>query len=247
MSSTCSSVRQSLIGTLPDSAAVHEAHLAQCAACTLWWRRQQLWIQTLSRRLEVPAELDARVGLVDDPASRRERALAAVQGLEELRAPAELEALVRQELGTPVTHALGLLETRRAPHVLDRLVAEELADPAAASVRRHAGALERLDAPAVLERAAEQLVATRRRPGGSRSAALRRHPVLASSALAAAALLAWVASPASPFEPRRTSDRTWSFEVVRATPTSGLDAFGLGLVNGLAGGAASPMHQGGQE
>ena len=243
MSSACSRVRQSLIGTLPDSAAGHDAHLDRCAACRLWWSRQVLWIGSLGRRLEVPAELDARIALVIQPESRRERALAAVQALEPLRAPAQLEARVQQDLGTPVTLALGRLEARRAPDVLERLVTEELADPAAASVRRHTGGLARLDAPVELKRATERLSA---RPRISRRPGIWRHPVLTGVALAAAALLIWVASPANPFEGRGRPERTWSFDVVRATPANGLDPLGVGLVDGLAGGALSAARERGQ-
>ena len=249
MNPACNSARQSLIGTLPDSLSLgsnptasqalgsveervaHE-HLQGCVACGLWWKRQTLAVGVLGLRRTAPAELDARVSLTLEPAARRERALAAIEGLAPLTAPPELEQRLNRDLGSPIARATEALGDLRAPAVLERLVAEEIADPAAAAARRYSDRLVRLQAPPALERFAEGETETRRPRGG----------VLARASLAtflAAAGLVFVLTQRGDSASEIQSQRSWSFKVVRATSNDALSPLGRGLVEGLAGGAWS--------
>jgi hypothetical protein len=217
------------------SAGFDLAHVAECADCRAWVTASERRILALNGLacLSAPEALDRRVAreLAGDRSLRLERALrslarraappaldVAVAGLFEGRVPAG--DAVRGERAAQALRALDIVP---APAVLDRLVAEELAKPELQRAERFPGQLERLAAPEELE---EKLHGSVRRKAAVR---LLRGPLLA---LAAAALVVWVA-----LQEDSTKSRSYRFEVVHATSLEDLDPMARSLVESLTGGA----------
>jgi hypothetical protein len=217
------------------SAGYDFEHVESCDECRAWVVAIERRIHALNdlTDLVAPAELDQRVAgeLAGDRQKRNERAAGS---LARLGAPADLDAAVAElfggrepagdaERGERAARTVRMLEIVPAPSVLERLVAEELAKPALQRAERFPGNLERLEAPEELR---EKLHGSVRRRAALR---LLRAPL---AALAAAALVVWVAlqmddAPAS---------RSYRFEVVRATSLADLDPMLRSMAEGLTGG-----------
>lgn len=218
------------------SAGFDPAHVEECDACRAWVAASERRLLALSdltaqRAPDVLAERIARE-LVGDRSRRLERALGS---LARLAAPGALDAAVAAGLGgrEPVgdaqrgersAGALRALAIVPAPAVLDRLVSEELAKPELQRAERFPGNLERLAAPEELR---EKLHGSVRRKAAVR---LLRGPLVA---LAAAALVVWVA-----LREDRPAPRSYRFQVVHATTLDGLDPMARALAEGLTGGVA---------
>jgi predicted anti-sigma-YlaC factor YlaD len=216
------------------SAGFDLAHLEQCGDCRAWVaanERRVLALNELAQKT-APAALDQRVAreLAGDRSLRLERA---VGSLARLAAPSVLDAAVASLFeerapagdaarGERAAQALRALDLVPAPAVLDRLVAEELARPELQRAERFPGQLERLAAPEELE---EKLHGSVRRKAAVR---LVRGPLLA---LAAAAVVVWVA-----LQVDRPQPRSYRFQVVHATSLEGLDPMARSLAESLTGG-----------
>lgn len=175
MSTTCQLFRQQWLERFPSSEgsgsdvdrAVVE-HGERCAECAAWARRMDVQVGMLRslERLVAPAALDEKVEQVVEQISlgrdlerfeeklpaERLRALEEVRSLAPKRAPAELEALVANDLAamgaeSPAVRAVRSLSRVRAPQVLERLVEENQADPSHSQAESWVGSLERKRAP----------------------------------------------------------------------------------------------------
>jgi hypothetical protein len=206
-------------------------HASRCAECAAWLRartRQRRALELLAPQ-RAPEELGARVAaeLAGERTRRVERVLSS---LARLGAPAELDgrvsALLRatssaEERGRESAEVLRSMDVLEAPPVLERLLDEELADPARQRAERFPGSLERLHAPAELERRLQR--------SARRSTAVRLvvAPLLA---LSAAGLVVWLAVTGPAPEARE-----YRFEVVHATSLEGLDPLARRLAGSLGG------------
>lgn len=229
MSASCAAFRADWL-----SAGFDPAHAEQCADCRAWVAASERRILALNSlaRLSAPEGLEARVAreLAGDRSRRLERAL---RSFVRRAAPSALDAAAAglfrgsesvgdAARGERAAQALRALDFVPAPAVLDRLVAEELLKPELQRAERFPGQLERLAAPEELE---EKLHGSVRRKAAVR---LVRGPLLA---LAAAALVVWVA-----LQENRTQTRAYRFQVVHATSLEDLDPMARSLVESLTGG-----------
>jgi hypothetical protein len=179
----------------------------------------------LLARAQAPDELDTRVmaELGGDRGQRLERVLAS---LVRRGAPAELDGRVAALFGAEArgresAAALRTMDVMAAPPVLERLLAEELADPARQRSERFPGSLERLPAPAELERRLRTSV---------RRTTVARLVLAPLVALSAAGVVVWLALTGD--EPR---PHPYRFEVVHATTLDGLDPLARSLAGSLGG------------
>jgi len=218
------------------SAGFDLEHVVECGDCRGWVAACERRIHALGglTRRPAPEALDERVAreLAGDRSRRLERSL---NSLARCAPPAALDAAVgalfegREPAGDAVrgeraAQSLRALDFVSAPGVLDRLVAEELARPELQRAERFPGNLERLQAPEVL---AEKLHGSVRRKAAMR---LLRGPLVA---LAAAALVLWVA-----LRDGTPSPRSYRFEVRHVTSLEGLDPMARSLAESLTGGGA---------
>lgn len=213
------------------------SHLGGCADCQAFQRRQGELARRLGEleRRSGPAELDLAVDLALGAEGQRERVLAAVVGLERREVPAALDDAIERHLAgaPPVTPRWArALERRTAPAVLDRLVEEELADPAAASVRRFAGSLERLRAPGVLGTHTHRALTGRFLPARGRRASL----AAAALVLVAVAFGLVIRGGAGP-------EQAFGLRVTKVSSLSQLDPLARQLLDGLSGGVVTAIER----
>ena len=216
-----------------------DATHGDCAECQAWTRSTAAQIRLLAglSALAAPSRLEASLAaeLAGDRLARNVRALAL---LSSVSAPAALEREVFEkarlgergdaERGERRAQILRTLDLRSAPSVLDRLVDEELRSPATHRADRFSR-LERLSAPAVLERRVGMIL---------RRSTLRRFFVGPVATLAAAGLVVWLAVRSGQEE---TGRREYSFRVVHAAGLEGLDPLGRQLGDVLSAGVSSAV------
>jgi hypothetical protein len=208
-----------------DQASPLGAHLEGCPECRAWSQR----IEERERRLaalpsqSAPEELTNAVwGELAFPELRIARA---VSSLEQLAAPAELDARLAEELrpGRLVGASIEGLPSPAAPAVLDRLVAEELADPERHRAARFVGSLGTVEAPTRLEARLDEPPAAPR----------RRRPLLAGAALSVlgfAAVLVWSLRETGENDPSQRR-----LPLVAAASPQDLDPLARGLARALGG------------
>lgn len=233
MNSSCNDFRSQWLtepGALP--------HAEACAACAAWARSTERQMQLLAKleRVQAPAELEARVAreLDNGGADRLERLLtslvhpAAPESLDQRLAAAlrEPESEAAGEVGSdPRVGVLGTLDRQSAPPVLDRLLEEELADPRA-QVARFSGGLEKLRAPAALEKRVE---------GALRRRTFLRLALVPVASLAAAGLVVWLTLRSA-----QAPAPTYSFRVLHPTSVAGLSPLGRQMAQALGALPAVP-------
>ena len=211
-----------------------------CAECRAWTRSTAAQIRLLTglSSLVAPNRLDASLDaeLAGDRLARNIRAL---ESLSPVAVPAALELGVFQkarlgergdaERGERRAQIVRTLDFRTAPSVLDRLVDEELRSPATHRADRFSRGLERLSAPATLERRVGSVL---------RRSTLRRFIVGPMATLAAAGLVVWLAVRSGQEEGVR---RPYSFRVIHAAGLDGLDPLGRQLGDALSAGVSSAV------
>ncbi|MEO6708513.1 MAG: hypothetical protein ABI054_05200 [Planctomycetota bacterium] len=197
--------------TRAKSAAFH------CDACRAWFERacsQAGALHSLPRRTADMLPLDGLVVAELNAGRRQERARTALSALQRLQVPAELDAMVSDQLGRA---------RRGAPAELERRVALELQAGAGPRIERQLAGLARLSAPAELEL----------RVAGSLAKSTRSDLVPMRRWIAIAATLFVVFGGATLV--RQLREEPYTFRVVHTSSTASLDPLALGQLSAVSG------------